>query len=155
MIVLRYIAVVKQRKKSGRMPNTVLEAAAALRQEVDCMIQAMATEHQVTYDNMYDAMGLHDPPNGREVNLWNLFTKVMRQDWAGIPENLGDNFTKKAHAAYVKATKGLDEEELEDLRKELTARAKTTAKKELNEATSMARILKVLKKAVCFCFSLS
>ncbi len=137
------------------MPNTVLEAAAALRQEVDRMIQAMATEHQVTYDNMYDAMGLHDPPNGREVNLWNLFTKVMRQDWAGIPENLGDNFTKKAHAAYVKATKGLDEEGLEDLRKELMARAKTTAKKELNEATSMARILKVLKKAVCFCFSLS
>ncbi len=27
------------------MPNTVLEAAAALRQEVDRMIQAMATEH--------------------------------------------------------------------------------------------------------------
>ncbi len=54
-----------------------------------------------------------------------------------------------------KRQKGLDEEGLEDLRKELMARAKTTAKKELNEATSMARILKVLKKAVCFCFSLS
>ena len=95
-------------------------------------------------------MGLHDPPTGREVNLWNLFSKVKRQDWADMPENLGDQFTKKAHAAYLKATAGLDAEGLEKLRKALTARAKTAAKKELNEATSMARVLKVLKKAVRF-----
>ena len=132
------------------MPNSLLEEAAELRQVVDNMIQGVADRREVTYDCMYDAMGLHDPPTGREVNLWNLFSKVKRQDWANMPENLGDQFTKKAHAAYRKATAGLDEEGLETLRKELTARAKTAAKKELNEATSMARVLKVLKKAVRF-----
>lgn len=130
------------------MPNSLYERVAALRLVIDGMIQAEADSSSVTYDNIYTSLGFCDPPAGRDTNLWNLFSQVKREEWANTPENLGENFAKKIRAAYREATSTLDAEGEAELRTQLLAQAKTTAKKEINELASMTLVVNALTKAV-------
>lgn len=148
LISFSYIVTAKPRRRGGRMPNSLLESAAALRLVIDGMIQALADSSEVSYANIYNIMGLHDSPAGRDVNLWNLFCQVMKQEWADTPGYLGKHFNKKVHTAYLEAMAGLDAEGEAALRKDLLARAKTAAKLDVNEVASMAHAVRALTKAV-------
>lgn len=147
---LAFITLGKSKRKGGRTPNAHLQGAEALRADIDRQIDGRADAIASTYEAVYRDCGLGQPPRGRDVNLWNLFNQVMREEWADIPDNLGKNFTKKVSVAYIEATKGLDKEGEALLRKNLLAKAKRTAKKEPNETGSMLHITKAMRKMVCF-----
>lgn len=148
-LFLAFIILGESKRKGGRTSNAHLRGAERLRGRIDLQIERRAKKITSTYEAVYRDCGLGDPPRGRDINLWNLYNQVMREEWADIPENLGKNFTKKVSAAYTEATKGLDKDGLALMRKNLLAKAKRTAKKEANEVGSMLRITKAMTKTVC------
>lgn len=145
---LPFVTAEKLKRKGGRTSNAHLRQAEALRRKIDQRIEGQAVKIDSTYEAVYRDCGLGLPPRGRDINMWNLYNQVMREEWADIPANLGKNFTKKVSAAYTAATTGLDRDGEALLRKTLLAKAKRTAKKESNEVRSMHRITKVMRKTV-------
>lgn len=136
-------------RKTGRVSNAILEAAARLRDEVlDPHIQSLADKHNVHFDAIYRAMGYGDPAAGHSANNWNLFSQIKRAEWKDIPANLGKKFNAKARAAYAEATAGLDADGKARFRLELLSKAKKASQGEGNARTSITDIINSMSMAV-------